>query len=903
MMPASPTGGTALTTFDPSLQDYLEDFATFVLGGKTPDEAAMRYQRLANLSREQAEAIKCEYLRKNARFIELRDPRVLKSNRHIETWYMGPEHPNAWCWPAYKQLLLKKKWNDDDLKSLDDASTKIVAHLAHPSTERFSTRGLVLGYVQSGKTANYSGLIAKAADVGYKLFIVLAGTTSSLRRQTQERLIKDLCDAHPQYWKQLTSPEFDFGHIPGTPDSLLTPDHRLGRVICVIKKNKFILERLEKFLRKANPDLLKSCPTIVIDDEADNASVNTRQAADTRTAINKGIIALLERLPRAAYIGYTATPFANIFINPTAEKDLFPRDFIVDLPRPRAYFGAERIFGREILWHDPEDATFEGTDIVRTVSTDDPDERPALQPAKAAERDEFEPSVPESLAAAFDYFVLATACRYARGDDDQHSSMLVHTSQYVSVHSKLQSVLQDHVDAFRKSWKKRAKALERYWSEEIARTEATRTKGLAADFKSVKQHIDTVLERIEVVVDNGSPGAGLDYSNDRPRVYVAIGGNTLSRGLTLEGLLVSYFVRTASAYDTLLQMGRWFGYRPRYEDLPRVWMTPELEEHFFFLSAVEEEIRLDIRKLELEGKTPAELAIRVRSHPKLQITAKAKMQNVRLVSASFSDRRVQSFLFSKDDPRWIAANVNASRRLLRTVSGYANSRFTEGRWVISQVKADDVVRFLSEYRFHESHEDLRSDLLLKYLESERTSPAKSLERWNVVVMGRDTLDPALGSIDLGLERDVACLNRSRFKTTDPANIKALTSAPDRVADLAEGDTSSEEAMIARRNSEAPGVGLLLLYPISKDSTPERGTRRLCPTCKTEHLCPDKGAAVRHPLQAASHLIGAALVFPKSVRGDNNYVANDLGKLFDSDVVGEGELPELTPEQQQQETEG
>lgn len=896
--PAVPSASAPAKPFPEHLREYMEEFRAWVRGSKTPDEAAKMCRKF-RLSEEECETLKKEYYRENRTFVELTDPRVLRENPRIETWYAGPDFEGAWCWPPFRRPI-EGKWLKDDFRKLNDASTKILAHLPHPTQPRYAHRGLVVGYVQSGKTANYSALIAKAADVGYRFFIVLSGTTSSLRRQTQERLEKDICQHHPQFWQLLTHTDRDFSAPPGHPDSVLTEAHPRYRILCVVKKNKHILNRLAEFLERASPAARAGCPTIIIDDEADNASVNTA-SKDQRTAINNGIIRVLTSLPKAAYVGYTATPFANIFINPKSPKDLFPRHFIVELSRPQAYFGTEKIFGRSVLWYEPAGKDVDGLDIVRYVSVKDPDEQVLLRPAKAAEREDFEPELPVSLWNALRYFLLATACRYARGDSGEHSTMLVHTSQYVSMHGKTAALLTDCLNRFKSTWKspKEKASLKELWDSESGHvTVATRT--LTTDFAEVIAKLPEVLGRCEVIVDNGQPNAGSRLVYDAtPRAYIAIGGNTLSRGLTLEGLVVSYFIRTASAYDTLLQMGRWFGYRPRYEDLPRIWMTAELEDYFFFLAGVEEEIRRDIQRLEKEGKSPQELAIRVRTHPKLLITAKNKMQNAQLATASYSDRRVQSFLFNHSDASWLERNRKAAEALVTgLLSRGLKPEARGGRVGLRGARPDEVKTFLRTYRFHEDHDELRDDLLIHYIDQETS--AGSLTSWNVFVMGQKSMDKRLGTMTLGPGLSVNCINRSRFRATEPCNIKSLTSQPDRIVDLGISDKNlDEKALVDKRNELAPGVGLLLLYPISKRSTPESGTEKYCETCKLTHAIPeDRKVGARHPLEAVEDVVGAALVFPKSVKPEDEYMAADLGDLLlaEPEEAGSEENGELSPEE-------
>ena len=875
--------------FPSSLESLLPDFDAWVRGGKTPDDAATSFLKYG-MSADECAALKQEYLRRNQRFIDFRDPRVLRDNVRIESWYSGPDHSGSWCWPAYRQMLLEpsKGWDPDDFAALDHASTKILASLPHPGGARFNCRGLVVGYVQSGKTANYSALISKAADVGYRLFIVLSGITSSLRQQTQERLNTDIVKNAPTNWSWLTYPAQDFRGSPTSPDAVIDVQSHKKRVIAVVKKNVKILDRLAAWLANASPDTLSACPVIIIDDEADNASVNTNDPDVNPTAVNDRIRRLLSSLTKVAYVGYTATPFANIFINPKVPEDLFPRNFIFDLDRPKAYFGAEKIFGRELLWFDTLGEAPDGLDVVHDITVKDPDEPGMLLPVMARGRFDFQPRTPPSLQKAIRYFLMATAARYARGQTEKHSSMLVHTTMYVDLHDKMQALLDGELAAFKADYKSQKKMLRELWKDES--TKVPPVGGSQTSFDSLWAQLPEVLKRAEVVVDNGRVESTLKYAPDKIRVVIAVGGNTFSRGLTLEGLIVSYYIRRAGAYDTLLQMGRWFGFRNGYEDLPRIWMTNELQKQFHFLASIEEEIRQEIRRLEIEQKTPLDLAIRVRTHPKLTITARNKMQMAKLASASFSERMLQSFLFCHDDADWLKSNLLAAKALGKHAQSSAK-KIRDGHYLATQVAASSVLEFIRKYRFHPDHTELRADLLEKYIRKENEKG--SLLQWNVAWLGQSNRQEKLGVMDLGFGAKLNSVSRSRFKMTSPCNIKVLMSKADRIVDLTGiSGSATDNEIIDARNEQLGRIGLLLLYPISRYSTPEaRVDRKLdyCKTCGHTHQVPKVGTAIRHPLEAADDVVGVALVFPKSKWAEANYMANDLAELFDPEQIEDGEL--------------
>ncbi len=791
-------------------------------------------------------------------------------------WYTGPQQNDA-VWPAYRRLLLEGGLPAAAVNDLDQATTKIVAYMAPPEVHGLQKKGLVLGYVQSGKTANFTGVIAKAADAGYRLFIVLSGIHNALRQQTQRRLDAQLVQPTRERWHPLTDESSDFGHSAHGDAVLNSPGIRS---LAVVKKNPARLRRLVGWLECIPEDIRRRCPAVIIDDESDQASPNTARADWDRTTINKLLVDLRRLLPTSTYVAYTATPFANIFIDPTDEEDLYPEDFIVNLPRPATYFGAETLFGRSPL--DQGDEPDDGLDMIRVISDDEA--KTLRPPSSAVERDGFTPPVTKSLADAIRWFLLATATRLARGQTHIHSSMLIHTTQYSLVHLRHREQIEAFVREIRPSTEEPStyREFQRLWEEESGRVPRA-AESEAISWNAVADALPGVCDAVDVVADNYLSEDRLSYSDhDEGRVVIAVGGNTLSRGLTLEGLVVSYFVRSASAYDTLLQMGRWFGYRQGYEDLPRVWMTEELADAFGHLATVEAEIRSEIERYEHEDVTPESYAVRVRTHPALLITSRLKQQHVQRIRASYAGRRLQTFAFSHLDREVIDRNLAAA---LDLVSG-ALSESVEpeardtGRFLLREVDVELIRRFLETYSFHESHLDMRNDLIIDYI-NRRVERADELRMWNLGILGSGrrphvvgdrTVD--LGDLELGLPKPVPLINRAPLKKSGggDANIKSLMSKPDRVFDLdisrAAATKMSERDLVAARPA---GEGLLLLYPISKDSEPMGVSR---------------AAGSRVPLAAAGHLVGVALVFPdvadewKTSPDEAEYVSVELPGVAD-----------------------
>lgn len=768
----------------------------------------------------------------------------------ISGWYCGVEDGDE-LWPRLRARLESGSMRTV-VEEIDQASTKVVAHLADPQIHSLCKRGLVVGYVQSGKTANYTAVMAKAADAGYGLFIVLSGMFDNLRHQTQVRLSEDIVDHD---WVPLTSDDADFGNVINGAAFLA----RGAKSIAVVKKNQARLRSLRDWLRDIPEDIRRRVPVLLLDDEADQATPNSASARDRQTRINQLVRQIWAEIPTGTYLGYTATPFANIFMDPNDEEELYPADFIIDLPRPDAYFGAERVFGREPL--DEADTPDPGLDMLRDVPSED---ALALRPPSGRDaRADFDPDLPPSLIHAVTWFLVATAIRRAREQRAAHSSMLVHTTHYIQPHFAMRDRLNRLLQGFRTCWEggDHARFLDSY-EHEVTKVVQEATLPLPP-WAAVERELDEVLRAIRVVVDNGNSDDRLVYRrNDGEPVVetvIAVGGGTLSRGLTLEGLVVSYFTRTSNTYDTLLQMGRWFGYRPGYEDLPRIWMPPDLAEEFRFLALVEEEIRQDMRHMERMGVTPRQFGVRVRAHPgRLAIVARNKMQHADLVRVSYAGQRLQTFILDETDRAVLGANQRAIVDLLAACGAITPGTRSGARWSFTDVPADLVTALLGSYRFHSDQVSMRPEHMIGWIQ--RAAPTNP---WNVVVIGSEKLHQQpdgsvvqLGETDLGLGVPVPAVNRAPLRTSPigTANIKALLSLNDWFADLpradvrALGDAAKDPRGV--RRDRCRGRGLVIVYPVSKDSIPMGAARH---------------AGSRRDMQAPDHLLGLGLVFPEVER--------------------------------------
>ena len=860
---------------DPDIASLADGIQRFVYGGDSEERAASRLEGYG-VPRERISQALRVFGERVGRIREVRDPRALLDNElRTGGWYGGPQ-PGDIFWPSFEVRL---GFDDVSLASVDNRSNRIVSLLSRPGADQIRTRGLVLGHVQSGKTTSFMSVIAKAADAGYRMFIVLSGVTDNLRSQTQARLdqvlVGDESDERTR-WRWLTEPDQDFAYSAFYAPNMLRDDG--SRIVAVVKKNPYRLRRLATFLEGAGEPVLRSCPILLIDDEADQATINVAQ----RTRVSR-INALIRRIlsqPKVAYVAYTATPFANLLINPTDYADLYPRNFIVDLEPPDDYFGTEKIFGRAPL-DATDDFSDDGLDIVRPVSDADV---AAVRPASRNAVATWSPSVPDSLAEALRWFVLVTAARRARDGRASNSTMLVHTSMLTAAHSALQQCIRPYFDRLAQAVGTGDGSvltiLEQQWTDETGRVPAAVFQLPDVPWMEVRRHLGDVLADLRVLVDNYQSADRLSYPPDDPQTIVAIGGNTLSRGLTLEGLVCSYFVRSANAYDTLLQMGRWFGYRPGYGDLVRIWMTADLEGWFFDLATVEAEIRQQIARYEAEDLTPEQLPVKIRTHPAMVVTATAKMRGSVVTDISYGGQREQTILFNHTDAEWLQNNIYATAELFHAAeaAGASAQPGALGGIVFRNVPVDVITAFLHAYRFHERAERLKPDLLTGYIDLQNQH--YSLLTWNIAVISDRSASSGRRAIG-GHELNLITRTRLAMPGITHANIKALVSRIDRAADLdlprqeiiRQAGADTDEAYATLRHDYFDRVGLLCIYPIAHDSRPRPGRAGRSP-----------GYKPRLPLDAVDDVIGVGLFFPEDKSNTPyQYVSADLsGLAIDTD---------------------
>lgn len=818
-------------------------------------------------------------------------------------WFDSWDPSAGYYWRRLRDYLVDRKgWSLRDVDDLNASSNRVLRHIEDPRTDgpyskdEFRVQGLVLGYVQSGKTANFTSLIAKAADRGYWLIIVLSGIHNSLRAQTQRRLDLELgLVADPKgvgrpdqehRWWAITSEGIKGDFDPRTDAG---PIAQGARGLMVVKKNATVLRRLVNWLDGEVPADLAA---LIIDDEADQASINTSPSLEEvdlgddtgeyepekeldPSTINGLIRELIGRFRRASYVAYTATPFANVLINPDSESDrwgndLFPRDFIIDLPRPAAYVGAERIFGRPAL--EDEEEGVSGLDVIRIV----PDsELPELVPRGRAATAAWEPVVTDSLHMAMVDWILATAAKVRRLGDGI-SSMLIHTTQRVIQQNELATVVGSELRLIKDRWRYdreriRPTLIER-WSTDFRPVTVSMDASLDVPFSALEPHLDDLLGRPDalrmLVLNSESPDL-LDYEADPHLKVLLIGGNRLSRGLTLEDLTVSFYVREAATYDTLLQMGRWFGYRGDFIDLTRLWTTHELVSRFRHLSLVEEDLRNQIKIYEREDLTPVQVAPKIRAHPDMLVVAKNRMGSAESVRQSYAGELIQMTRFKLGDDAWLEQNLMITRQLLSSLgspTGAPNGR--DGRPAWTDVPWQYVEGFLRNFRTAQDAMSFDADTAARYIRVQAERHGE-LTNWTVAVQCAIEESPTLGSCELAIEGidSVPAISRSRLKA-DAQSIGALVSPP-KAGDLGAADESVDlsDEQIAAATDEADGFptrghalrwqrpranGLLLIYPISPASIPGPNARNRDPLFDNPVGRPE--------------VIGIALSFPPSDTG-------------------------------------
>lgn len=684
---------------------------------------------------------------------------IVLADPTIQTWMDSFKKEITWThWNAYEKMLKKQARSEETIKANEDVIDAILDYSGNPMNPGpWARKGLVMGNVQSGKTQNYIGLINKAIDAGYKTIILLGGHLNDLRKQTQERVDEGVLGRESkhllEFKKGKSVPigvgEFGINNVnSGTTtmgdftkpfaDKLGFSLNSSDPVIFTIKKHAGMMKRLFEWINEhhyldVKNNIKLDNPLLLIDDEADYATVNTKHHKDDITSTNEGIRNILSLFNKSSYVGYTATPFANIFIDPdessySDEDDLFPKDFMVKIPTPNNYLG--------------QNFYFNGSSKA-IVSLE---ENNSLYELKKV--DEID-HIPESLKKAVRGFVLVCAIRALRGDSTAHNSMLVNVSHLKIHQNKLEYYIKEYFDELKK-------AFSSYCGLGVIGVRSNQTlKDLEDTFYNLFNVEEKYSDIFGTLIDsfnkikvwavnqsNGSNEKVLDYSRYRDvgLNVIVIGGHKLSRGLTLEGLSISYFTRNSKAYDTLMQMCRWFGYRPKYDDLCKLFISDESDYWYSFIAEAIDELYFELGTMRDRGLTPKDFGLKVREHPgAMIITAKNKM------GASISETRSQDlwgqilrrFRFKADNES-NNGNLKYAENFILDLSKKCVEKIQKGDGVesiiIPDVDYQDVIDFIEKVDLPE--DDVGNKALIHQLKAMMNDA--SIPKFKVAVFNQKT---------------------------------------------------------------------------------------------------------------------------------------------------------------------
>ncbi len=750
------------------------------------------------------------------------------------TWLDRLEETEWKVWRAHERYLrFTKGWREDMVDSIATESECILRRLPDPRRTSFRGKGLVIGYVQSGKTANFTAVAARAVDAGYRMVIVLSGIHNNLRAQTQRRLDRELTARLDENEVGIERPEQGraWYHLTdrGNADFANVHDHAVLEsqlpILAVIKKNCSILRQVLAWVQSADRIALERCPMLIIDDEADQASVNTGQDRGEElpededevspSTTNALIRELISNLPRVAYLAYTATPFANILMDPGAEDrvvgaDLYPSDFIWQLPRPEGYTGTRELFGN--LDH-------ESRQVLRFIPDED---MPSLRPP-SRNRASWHPEIPQTVIDAIDEFILAGAVRAFRGQGDQHHTMLVHTVHYKDCHGRVADYLRSYVDGLIGAIGFAggiAGRLEQVWNGDYHRSLDDADD---LTFSDIAEYIDALVRALQVLELNSDSDDKLDFESRTPIKAICVGGNRLSRGLTLEGLTVSVFARATSMADTLLQMARWYGFRIGYADTIRIYTTRPIAEWFAELALVEDDLRAEVNRLRSSGLTPADMGIRLRAHSALRLTSQAKGRHGATRQEGWGGSHPQNIVLPIDEPEWLESDYRQTEHFLTNLGPQ-----TSDGGLVATVTADAVITYLQSLSFRgsEATRTFNIDSLCKWIRKQ--GERERLTTWTVH-MPANTKRDATSITIAGHQHTLISRSRLRGSNSIGVLIDPRHEAYDLDAPLDTFRRGSSYDTVAMRQARPETQGLLLIYLIDPASDSDgRERERLIP---------------------------------------------------------------------------
>lgn len=783
------------------------------------------------LTDDEVEKVKAEI--KSEFSIKL-DKGVLIQEKGHEKWFLARKASlDMKYWERYRKYLLADKgFSTKVVNTMDDVLDTLTDLLGDPTRDiAYNRRGLIIGDVQSGKTANYTGLICKAVDSGYKVVVLLTGTIEKLRQQTQQRIDEGFVGTSSDAMIKQKEEGLYIG--VGQYDSSIRPmvltstaddfksknannlgfdlNNINGPVIFVLKKNASVLKRLNKWLTKFNNSGKKLIDhsLLVIDDESDNASVNTKKdPEETPTAINGQIRELLAMFKKSSYVGFTATPFANIFIDPeTTEnmktQDLFPKDYIYSLNSPTNYTGARNIFG--------ENGDAQGMLVEINDDEKDPASIASIIPLRHKSTLNVY-NLPEDLKTAIATFMLANTLEDLKGMKDNHRSMLINVSRFTDVQDQVAGMVNEYLKEMQAACRNYAAlpsdtALKSDYIKKLFDTYHEIYGNLSYSWDQIQSNLYTSCASIVVQTFNIRSGQNVNYEDYKNGFRViAVGGMSLSRGLTLEGLVVSYFYRNSKMYDTLMQMGRWFGYRNNYSEFCKIWMSSESIEWYRHISQATDELREEIKRYEDTGLTPMDFGLRVRSDiTALLVTARNKMRSTesRECVISLSGVCIETpEIYSSEEKN--SRNLEAVRSLVGHLLDegytlYSDNRGDDTKYGFTNIPMQEIMEFLGKLEVSPKNEQFNVAAISRFIKGYR---GNELGLWDIALATGKSSKP----IDLGHGVEYHYSTRS-FSLVNDGKILKMSGPKRRLGNSSDGQfgLSSKQISEIKQNAKANGI--------------------------------------------------------------------------------------------------
>ncbi|WP_461202536.1 Z1 domain-containing protein [Enterococcus sp. N342-3-1-2] len=688
-------------------------------------------------------------------------------------------------WYGYREHLRAEGFSSESIEGIQSSCQEILQQLDDNTINSSPVKGLVVGEVQSGKTANMAGLISMAADYGFNYFIIFSGIIENLRKQTEDRMFNDLKKPAKKFqWHRIENPSIQ--KALNTNELRWENIHldKNERYFTVCLKNKSRMEDLLKWLYQ-DKNKVKKLKVLIIDDEADQASINTNEETKWRTSINDAMLNIVDgvesnKLLASNYISYTATPYANILS--TGEKDtLYPSDFIFQLNSPADYIGAKKLFGLEDPQRDVD------INYVRDIPTGEIAMISKIH--KEAMLD-----IPDSLKRSIDWFFVSSAALRAM-NYRKPVSMLIHTSHLKQHHMNINNAIQSYIKSMKNDIPAYLKKLKILYSDERAELPyqsfidgmpgySSKTINNYPEWSEVKPQIEIVLHGEElskytkldednvplydfrgfqIAIDNSDSSipksddevVRLAYPEEKAKLsfapmFIVIGGNTLSRGLTLKGLTTTYFCRQTNLGDSLMQMARWFGYRKGYELFPRVWLNSLTIERFGFLTQLNEELFQEIKDMDERGHTPSSWAPRLKNTPSLQflqLTSSNKRRGAQEIELDFTGENWQTTIFDKDIETQ-KRNMNLTKNFLNSLESMDDTFIDNSRMIWRDVDFELVQDYLSAFSFNDRTKFAHVSSLLEWYQE--VIQESGYQNWTVMVSSK-------GSITKSTDENEDCL--------------------------------------------------------------------------------------------------------------------------------------------------